>query len=140
MLRERRTRIHGISAGQWRFLRELWREDGITQRALSRKLATRDPTTAVTLRGLEDGGFICREVNRSDRRQTLVFLTAIGRSLEKLLLPVTTEIQTFAFRGMSDKEVATLRKLLTRVIENLSQESGAEYDSPRRASDAAEQY
>ena len=29
---EMRTQPHGVSSGQWRFLRVLWREDGITQR------------------------------------------------------------------------------------------------------------
>ncbi|MDZ4375825.1 MAG: hypothetical protein U1C74_30960, partial [Phenylobacterium sp.] len=29
---ERRTSPHGVTAGQWRFLRVLWREEGLTQR------------------------------------------------------------------------------------------------------------
>lgn len=119
LLRERRTRAHGISAGQWSFLRELWRKDGVSQRSLSERLAMRDPTTAVTLRGLEYAGLIRREVNASDRRETLVFLTPRGRSLGKILLPVTAEVQSLAVRGLSDDEVATLRRLLNRVIENL---------------------
>jgi MarR family transcriptional regulator for hemolysin len=36
---ETRTAPYGVSSGQWRFLRVLWREDGLTQRELSRREA-----------------------------------------------------------------------------------------------------
>ncbi len=119
-LREHQTREYGISSGQWTFLRQLWREDGISQRELSRRIAMRDATTAVSLRTLERAGLVRRDVNRSDRREILVHLTPRGRSLEKQLLPVTAEIQVLATRSLSDAEVDTLRLLMLRVIDNLA--------------------
>src|SRR3546814_8561748 len=50
-LLERSTLEHDVSAGQWRFLRQLWREDGITQRELSERVGMREPTTVVALKG-----------------------------------------------------------------------------------------
>ena len=44
---EVRTAPHGVSSGQWRFLRVLWREDGLTQRELSRRVGMREPTTVI---------------------------------------------------------------------------------------------
>lgn len=120
VLREQRTREHGVSAGQWAFLRQLWREDGISQRELSRRLAMRDATTVVTLRGMERAALVHRRVNRCDRRETLVFLTPHARSLEKVLLPVAADVQLQATRNFSVEEIETLRSLLIRVIENLS--------------------
>ena len=119
-LREQHTREYGISSGQWTFLRQLWREDGISQRELSRRIAMRDATTAVSLRTLERAGLVRRDVNRSDRREILVHLTPRGRSLEKQLLPVTAEIQVLATRSLSDAEVDRLRLLRLRVIDNLA--------------------
>lgn len=119
-LREHQTREYGISSGQWTFLRQLWREDGISQRELSCRIAMRDATTAVSLRTLERAGLVRRDVNRSDRREILVHLTPRGRSLEKQLLPVTAEIQVLATRSLSDAEVDTLRLLMLRVIDNLA--------------------
>ena len=52
-LLERGTLTYDVSAGQWRFLRQLWREDGITQRELSERVGMREPTTVVALKGLE---------------------------------------------------------------------------------------
>lgn len=122
-LREQHTREYGISSGQWTFLRQLWREDGISQRELSRRIAMCDATTAVTLRTLEREGLVRREVNRRDRREILVHLTPHGRSLEKQLMPVTAEIQALATRNLSDAEVDALGRLMLRVIGNLASES-----------------
>lgn len=119
-LRERHTLEHGISSGQWTFLRQLWREDGISQRELSRRLAMRDATTAVTLRALEQAGLVRRRVNLRDRREILVNLTPLAQCLEPILLPATAEIHGLATRGFSDAEVDTLRGLLRRVIDNLA--------------------
>lgn len=129
LLRERRTLPHGVSAGQWAFLRELWREDGISQRVLTRKVAMRDPTTTVALRGLECGGLVRREINALDRRETLVYLTLKGRSLESVLIPVTVDVHAHAVRGLSHDDVDRLRHLLSRVIQNLLHDVGPEADA-----------
>lgn len=121
-VRETRTLDHGISAGQWTFLRQLWRGDGISQHELSRRLAMRDATTAVALRGLEEASLVRRCVNPRDRRETLVFLTPHARRLRGLLFPVTEEVQALATRGFSDEEAATLRDLMQRMITNLARE------------------
>src|SRR5690606_15353544 len=93
-----------------------------SQRELSRRLAMRDATTAVALRGLEKASLVCRRVNRRDRRETLVYLTPRAWALRPLLLPVSKEVQLLALRGFSDEEVAKLRGLMLRVIENLASE------------------
>src|SRR3546814_2331421 len=74
-LLERRTLTHDVSAGQWRFLRQLWREDGITQRELSERVGMREPTTVVALKGLEKAGLITRKKTTDDRRKTFIHLT-----------------------------------------------------------------
>ncbi|WOF42392.1 MarR family winged helix-turn-helix transcriptional regulator [Sphingopyxis indica] len=122
MLREAKTREHGVSAGHWPFLRQLWREDGVSQHELSRRLVMQDATTAVALRGLEKEGLIHRRVNRRDRRETLVYLTPHARALAGTLLPVTREVQAAATRGLSPEEVERLRGLLFRIVANLAEE------------------
>ncbi|MBL8651239.1 MAG: MarR family transcriptional regulator [Sphingopyxis sp.] len=122
-LLERRTLTHDVSAGQWRFLRQLWREDGITQRELSERVGMREPTTVVALKGLEKAGFITRKKTAEDRRKTFIFLTPHARKLELILAPMNAEIHEIATRGMSDAEVETLQTLMRRVIANLGEEA-----------------
>ena len=120
---ERRTMQHDVSAGQWRFLRQLWREDGITQRQLSARVGMREPTTVVALKGLEAAGLVRREKSETDKRKIHIYLTPYARELEILLAPLNAEVHEIATGGMTDAEVATLQRLLQQVIVNLSEET-----------------
>lgn len=119
---ERRTLAEDISAGQWRFLRQLWVEDGITQRELSKRVGMREPTTVVALTSMEKAGLIVRRKVAEDRRKTYVFLTPHARQLEAVLMPMNVEVHTIATQGLSADEVDTLRNLMRRVADNLSGE------------------
>lgn len=122
-LLERGTLTHDVSAGQWRFLRQLWREDGITQRELSERVGMREPTTVVALKGLEKAGFITRKKTNEDRRKTFIYLTPHAKKLELILAPMNAEVHEVATRGLSDEEVEVLQGLLRRVIDNLADET-----------------
>lgn len=122
-LLERGTLTHDVSAGQWRFLRQLWREDGITQRELSERVGMREPTTVVALKGLEKAGFITRKKTEDDRRKTFIYLTPHAKKLELVLAPMNAEVHEVATRGMTDAEVETLQALMRRVINNLADET-----------------
>jgi len=117
---EVRTSPHGVSSGQWRFLRVLWREDGLTQRELSRRVGMREPTTVIALKSLERSGFVTRQKSVEDRRKAHVFLTPEARALEAVLLPAVAEVNAIALAGLSAAEVAVLRKALTQVGRNLA--------------------
>lgn len=122
-LLERGTLTHDVSAGQWRFLRQLWREDGITQRQLSERVGMREPTTVVALKGLEKAGFITRKKTLEDRRKTFIHLTPHAKKLELVLAPMNAGVHEVATRGMTDAEVETLQSLMRRVIDNLADET-----------------
>ena len=48
-LLEKRIAEYAVTRGQWYFLRVLWSEDGLSQRELSARVGTMEPTTAVAL-------------------------------------------------------------------------------------------
>jgi DNA-binding MarR family transcriptional regulator len=116
---EQETVAHGVSAGQWRFLRQLWHHNGICQHMLARQLAISDATATVTLRELEKKGLIDRRRNAGNRREMLIFLTQHGRALESALIPVIRGVHDLATREIPACEVAALEDLLRRVIANL---------------------
>ncbi len=120
---ERRTRKYGVTVGQWRFLRQLWVEDGITQRELSTRVGMREPTTVVALRGLIKSNLVYRKPSQTDRRKMHVYLTDHARELQSLLSDVSGEVNELATRDFTDAEVDTLRKLLQRAIDNMAEEA-----------------
>jgi len=119
---ERRTLKHGVSIGQWRFLRVLWEEDGIMQRELSHRVDMREPTTVVALKGLEKKGFITRVRDNKDRRIMRVYLTQKARDLEFVLMPYVADVNERAKTGISQEDIEIVRRVLITVAENLSED------------------
>ncbi len=118
---EIRTAPHGVSSGQWRFLRVLWQEDGLTQRELSLRVGMREPTTVIALKSLERSGFAVRRKSVEDRRKMHVYLTPQAKALQKTLLPAVAEVNAIALAGLSASDIAVLRKALVQVGRNLAE-------------------
>jgi DNA-binding MarR family transcriptional regulator len=118
---EQRIAPFGVTRGQWYFLRALWIEDGLSQRELSARVGTREPTTVTALRSMEKDGYVRRVQSREDRRRTHVWLTAAGRRLEKQLLPVARQIVDEAERGIAVRDVEAFRRTITRMTKNLDE-------------------
>ena len=110
---------HGVTLGMWYFLRVLWQEDGITQRELSNRIGTMEPTTLSAIMAMERAGIVRRVRNAADRRKINIFLTDYGRSLEPLLLPAAIAVVEGAVRGIPAAEVSLLLRLLGAMQRNL---------------------
>jgi MarR family transcriptional regulator, organic hydroperoxide resistance regulator len=110
---------YGLTPGMWYFLRALWNEDGLTQRELSRRIGTMEPTTLTAIAAMERSGLVTRVRSERDRRKQHVFLTPRSRELERELLAVAVEVVNTATRGFSPAEVAALLGALSRIQGNL---------------------
>lgn len=117
------TEKHGVTAGQWRFLRVLWEEDGITQRLLAQRVGITEATAVNGINGLEAGGFVERSVDKADKRKMIVRLTPYARRLKKKLIPMVVDVNERALRGIDPKDVETARKVLVATYTNLSEEN-----------------
>jgi DNA-binding MarR family transcriptional regulator len=111
---------HRVSSGHWPFLRALWQTDGLTQSELSREAGVMAPTTFAALNAMEALGYIVRRPVAGDRRKKHVFLTARGRALERRLVPLATEINAIAIRGVAEGDVAATRRTLLAILDNLA--------------------
>jgi len=116
------TERHGVSAGQWRFLRVLWEEDGITQRALSERVGITEATTAKGIIGLEEAGLVTRKVSALDRRKMVIKLTPKAKRLRQKLLPMVVAVNEKALRGIAQQDVDVARRVLAQTFRNLSDE------------------
>jgi DNA-binding MarR family transcriptional regulator len=115
-----RLQTHQITPGQWYFLRTLWDEEGLSQRELSRRVGTTEPTTVSALRLLARNGMIERVRNPKDRRTINIFLTDKARDMKAELMPVAFAVNDIATAGLTEPEFAQLRGLLQKVRENLT--------------------
>ena len=110
---------HGITLGMWYFLRALWHEDGLTQRELSNRVGTMEPTTLSAILIMEKKGLVRRVRNRDDRRKWHIHLTPKGRALKGKLLPLARDVVDTAVHNLSRGEVAQLLKALSEVQKSL---------------------
>jgi DNA-binding MarR family transcriptional regulator len=117
---EQRIAPHGISLSMWFFLRLLWEQDGLTQRELSEELGLTPPTTVAAMDVLEQNGLIRRSRNVNDRRKVNIYLTKRGRELKVKLKPYADEVNRAALEKTSDKEIQTLFRLLSRMMDALN--------------------
>jgi DNA-binding MarR family transcriptional regulator len=118
-LLEKRITAHGITRGQWYFLRILWIEDGLSQRELSARVGMMEPTTVIALRSMEKAGLIRRSRSSEDKRVTHVWLTAKAKRMRAPMLQLARDINEIAGQGVSREEFETFRRAITRMTENL---------------------
>lgn len=104
---------------QWRVLRALWVQEGLTQNEIG-MLHLKDKTNVTRLIDqLEKKGLVERRNDPADRRVFRIFLTKDGKAMKKKLLPIGVEVRTRAIEGLSDEDVRTATRVLRAMTENL---------------------
>ena len=110
----------GVSTGQWPLLLQLWEQDGLSQKNLSRKVGIEEATTTNTIKRMERDGLIHRSRSSKDRREIIVYLTQKGHELKDDLLPFVQEVNALSTHGMAPQDKARLNSLLSYIIARLS--------------------
>lgn len=122
---EAQIRPYGITLGMWYFLRALWEEDGLSQRELSDRVGTSEPTTVTALHGMEKRGLVVRVQNSDDRRKSNIYLTQPAKALRDLLLPTAREVNRTATVDLTRSEIEALKRILTKIRANLAEANEA---------------
>jgi DNA-binding MarR family transcriptional regulator len=112
---------HGVPFGHWAFLRILWETDGLTQRELSARAGVMEPTTFAAMKAMEAQGWIARVQRPDNRKNVYVHLTERGRALRDLLVPLAVESNRISVRGLTAADIATARRVMLCMIENLEE-------------------
>jgi DNA-binding MarR family transcriptional regulator len=118
-LLEKRITPHGVTRGQWYFLRVLWEQDGLSQRELSARVGMMEPTTVIALRGMEQSGLIRRVRSTDDKRVTRVHLTAKARRMRERLLAISQGVNEQGAQGLGEAELRRFRRIIARMTQNL---------------------
>ncbi len=115
-----RLAARGVQLGHWTFLRVLWERDGITKRELSIEAGVMEPTTNGAVRAMEALGYVRLERRSNNRKNIYVHLTPAGRRMQHSLVPLAEEVNRVALAGLSRDEIATTRRALLLMIDNLT--------------------
>jgi len=110
---------YGLYPGQPRLLFIIDDEPGLT---LSRLVQQSDQTkeaTSVSIRRLEEAGYIRRERNPADARERFLFLTSKGKETADIIHAEFHRINDAMFEPLSDMEKEILQGMFERMSERL---------------------
>ncbi|MCM3634968.1 MarR family winged helix-turn-helix transcriptional regulator [Paenibacillus camelliae] len=108
-----------LYVGQDNLLSRLWVGDGITQMQLCEHLKCEPPTITNMVKSLEQNGFIYRERDKQDARVMRIYLTDIGKELEKPVEIRWKQQQEKLLHTILPEERLLLRRLLKQMESNL---------------------
>lgn len=91
-----------------------------TQTDLAAALCVEAPTVTRTLQRLEKSGLVARQPHPDDARAQQVTLTEDGQALLAPVHHIWHDLEATLLTGMTDAEVALLRRLLQQAFDNLS--------------------
>ena len=89
--------------------------DGRTQLELSRLTHLKPPTVSLSLAKLEAEGYVRREVDTKDLRQTRVFLTDKGREVDELARKYFRETEELITGVLTEEEKQVILELLMKI-------------------------
>jgi MarR family transcriptional regulator for hemolysin len=109
----------GASLVTWVVLNEIDRGTWESQRGLAKQLRIEGATLTRHLDRMEREGLIVRTRDGDDRRQIRVDMTPKGRTLHRRLRTTAHAVGSRATAGISERDEATLRRVLSRLRDNL---------------------
>jgi MarR family transcriptional regulator, transcriptional regulator for hemolysin len=119
----------GLGIAQMPVLYALKDGASLTQTELARMARIEQPTMAQLLTRMERDGLIRRTANPHDKRSSLVSLTPLAMKKLPLAKAALLQGSVEALQGFTEREIATLSRLLRRIVKNLDPTAaGIEFD------------
>ena len=112
---------HGITYRQSMVLGWLALEGELSQTELANKMMIEPPTLVGILDRMERDGWIARHDCPADRRKKIIRADPAAEPVWEKIVNCAVRIRRRATEGLSERQLATLRKLLNKIQSNLQQ-------------------
>ncbi len=115
-------RVFGLTEATWRPLMYVWRlGEGVRQKELAAALGIEGPSLVRLLDGLERRGFIERRESDADRRARGIYLTPIGRDLQKRVARTSGNIQRRLLATVAPADLEVCERVFRTIEEALDE-------------------
>lgn len=111
----------GLSIGQPKILDYLRDHNGISQKDIARGCHIEPGTLTTLLNRMEESGLVERRMLNGNRRSLYVFLTDHGHMLANRVADAFSELESHAFKGLSEEEQHIFLQLFERIYQNTIQ-------------------
>ncbi len=109
----------GIHHGQHHLLMRLAKQEWKSQKELADSMEISTATVAVSLKKLENSGYIKRDVIPDDNRYNQLEITEKGREVVKESCKIFDHIDETMFKDFTEEEKETLYRLMKKANKNL---------------------
>jgi MarR family transcriptional regulator, organic hydroperoxide resistance regulator len=119
---DRKLKQYGIgdlNTAQGRIIFALWQHDNMPITELARQTALGKTTLTSMLDRLEQSGHITRNIDKNDKRKTLISLSEKSRALVNLYTDVSKEMTSLFYEGLSDNQINEFESSLKHILSNL---------------------
>ena len=116
---EKRICSLGIHPSQHHFLMYIAKNGACTQNSIAEAMEISAATVAVSLKKLEKGGYIEKQISQSDCRSKLIALTAKGEDVVEQSKEMFERVDKEMFISITEEEQQQLHSLMERVVNNL---------------------
>lgn len=113
--------ITEFNGEQSRILHELWKNDNISSKELSKATGLSLNTLTVMLDRMAKINLIVKAQDLEDKRRTLVKLTDFSKNLHSKYKEVVDELVSYAFKGFSKEEIVQFEEYLEKVLMNVEE-------------------
>ncbi len=109
-----------VFVGEARLLMTISQNDNLTQRELAKLGGTSAASVGVSLKKLENKGYITRVSDKNDSRAILISLTEKGENFIEKAHVIFQTLDKDTFDGFSDKELEVFDNFIDRLNTNLN--------------------
>ncbi len=106
---------YSIGSGQFMFLANLYRNNGLNQEELAEILNIDKGTTARAIKKLEEEGFIKREKDENDKRAYKLYVTQKAENIKEEIFEILREWEEILLCDLSEEEVIIIKSLLKKI-------------------------
>ncbi len=117
-----RLRCHRLNLSQWRVLSVLNSFGQLSVTQIVEHTLMEQPTVSRVISQLEHDTLVLRTLSPEDSRISFIILSPKGDALFQEIAPAAMRHQKVALEGLSEPELASLRRLLGLIERNITQD------------------
>lgn len=108
-----------IGAGQYIFLINLYRNEGIRQEEISENVKIDKGTTARAIKKLEEEGYVYRKVDEKDKRANRIFLTKKAINIKEEFFSRMEKIEKRLHSEITKEEELLVKEILYKISKSI---------------------
>lgn len=116
---EKRVSITGVYRSQHQLLMQIAHHPKSSQIEIAERLDISSAAVAVSLKKLEKGGYIKKDLDTTDNRINQIEVTEKGKYVVEKSHLIFEEIEKTIFEGFTEEEIEKTGELLERIYQNL---------------------